>query len=230
MQTWEVLFERARRQMEAARLSDSCWRFGGGTVLMLEYNHRVSKDVDIFINDRQYLASLSPRLNDALEAEVGRYTEQSNFVRLHFAEGEIDFICAPPVTTIPPNTQSINGKNTLLEHPVEIVAKKVHYRADEFKARDVFDLAMTFHKDRSTLVANAEHFLPHVKVLEERIDTLEKRGELKYGFGSIESLSGGQEICGQEYHLCKLFLWDLHQRSLVVKAEPVISPQRGMRR
>lgn len=230
MQPWEVLFERAIRQMEAARLPDSCWRFGGGTVLMLEYNHRLSKDVDIFINDRQYLTSLSPRLNDALEAEVGRYTEQSNFVRLHFAEGEIDFICAPSVTDIPPKVQSIHGKKTLLEHPVEIVAKKVHYRADEFKARDVFDLAMTFHKDRSTLAANAGCFLPHAKVLEERIDKLENRGELKFGFGAIESLSGGQEICGQEYHLCKLLLWDLRQRSQDVKPDHTIAPQRGIRR
>lgn len=124
MQIWEMLLDRAMRQMKTAGLPDSSWRFGGGTVLMLEYNHRMSKDVDIFIADRQYLAGLSPRLNDTLDAEIGRYTEQSNFVRLHFSEGEIDFICAQPITNISPKQQAVNGKQILLEHPVEIVAKK----------------------------------------------------------------------------------------------------------
>lgn len=31
------------------------WTFGGGTVLMLRYRHRVSKDIDIFVPDPQYL-------------------------------------------------------------------------------------------------------------------------------------------------------------------------------
>ena len=27
------------------------WTFGGGTVLMFRYNHRLSKDIDIFVPD-----------------------------------------------------------------------------------------------------------------------------------------------------------------------------------
>ena len=40
------------------------WSFGGGTVLMRRFRHRVSKDVDIFVPDPQYLGYVSPRLND----------------------------------------------------------------------------------------------------------------------------------------------------------------------
>lgn len=36
--------------------------FGGGTVLMLRYRHRLSKDIDIFVPDPQYLGFVSPRL------------------------------------------------------------------------------------------------------------------------------------------------------------------------
>ena len=31
------------------------WTFGGGTVLMRRYRHRLSKDIDIFLPDPRYL-------------------------------------------------------------------------------------------------------------------------------------------------------------------------------
>lgn len=45
------------------------WTFGGGTVLMLRYGHRVSKDIDIFVPNPQYLGYVNPRISDAR----GRY-------------------------------------------------------------------------------------------------------------------------------------------------------------
>jgi hypothetical protein len=30
------------------------WTFGGGTVLMLGFDHRFSKDIDLFVPDPQY--------------------------------------------------------------------------------------------------------------------------------------------------------------------------------
>jgi len=41
--------------------SDPFWTFGGGTVLMLRYQHRLSKDIDIFVPDPQYLGFVTPR-------------------------------------------------------------------------------------------------------------------------------------------------------------------------
>jgi hypothetical protein len=35
---------------------------GGGTALMICAGHRLSKDIDAFIDDPQYLTFLSPRL------------------------------------------------------------------------------------------------------------------------------------------------------------------------
>ena len=44
--------------------ADAFWTFGGGTVLMLRYGHRLSKDIDIFVPDPQYLGFVNPRISD----------------------------------------------------------------------------------------------------------------------------------------------------------------------
>jgi hypothetical protein len=64
MQEWEPLFNRAVKQLEAGKLPAKSWAFGGGTALMLMFNHGHSKDIDIFLADRQMLAYVSPRVND----------------------------------------------------------------------------------------------------------------------------------------------------------------------
>jgi len=37
------------------------WSLGGGTVLMFHYQHRLSKDIDIFITDPQFLRIHQPQ-------------------------------------------------------------------------------------------------------------------------------------------------------------------------
>lgn len=62
---WEVLFQRALRLVDDIQrhggLADPFWTFGGGTVLMFRYGHRLSKDIDIFVPDPQYLGYVTPR-------------------------------------------------------------------------------------------------------------------------------------------------------------------------
>lgn len=58
------------------------WTFGGGTVLMLRYRHRFSKDVDIFVPDPQYLGFVSPRLSDVAESITHDYVEGPGYVKL----------------------------------------------------------------------------------------------------------------------------------------------------
>jgi hypothetical protein len=63
---WRVLLDRALACLDglpAQGLPVPPWTFGGGTVLMLRYEHRLSRDVDIFLRDAQALTALSPRLN-----------------------------------------------------------------------------------------------------------------------------------------------------------------------
>src|SRR5204862_8314240 len=101
---WETLFKRALRlidsvAVDAPPLDD--WTFGGGTVLMRRHNHRLSKDIDIFIGDAQYLGYLTPRLNATAESLTNNYIEQGGFLKLSFDEGEIDFVVSGSLTQSP---------------------------------------------------------------------------------------------------------------------------------
>jgi Nucleotidyl transferase AbiEii toxin, Type IV TA system len=151
---WETLFRRTLELIDSvadAGITIEHWTFGGGTVLMRRYQHRLSKDVDIFLPDPQYLAYLTPRLNTKAESLTDRYVEQHGFLKLFFPEGEIDFVVAGPLTKPPTTLENVLGREVSVETSVEIVAKKVWYRGAEFTARDIFDLALVAEKEAEAL-------------------------------------------------------------------------------
>ena len=78
--------------------SDPFWTFGGGTVLMLRYGHRLSKDIDIFVPDPQYLGFVNPQISDVASDITTEYEEHAQFVKLLLPEGEIDFVVSPNLT------------------------------------------------------------------------------------------------------------------------------------
>ena len=161
LRSWEVLFGRALALIDsvadaAPPLED--WTFGGGTVLMRRYHHRYSKDVDIFIDDPQYLPYLSPRVSATAEALTTKYIEQSGFVKLFFPEGEIDFIVSGPLTRHPSVEETILGRTVRVETTAEIVAKKVRHRGESLASRDLFDLALVAVKEPDAL-AGIRHIL-----------------------------------------------------------------------
>ncbi len=150
LQAWEPLFDRAMSAIDSlpAHLPKLEWTIGGGTVLMFKYRHRLSRDVDIFITDAQYLTALSPRLNDKVEDLTAHYREDSRHVKLIFdGLGEVDFVSAPRLVVNSTQAATIRGRNVLLDKAEEIIAKKCFYRADGFTARDVFDMAVFLTKD-----------------------------------------------------------------------------------
>lgn len=82
---WEALFKKALRLLDDLQDksgTDPFWTFGGGTVLMLRYRHRMSKDVDIFVPDPQYLGYVNPRLSDLAESISPNYVEAAGYVKL----------------------------------------------------------------------------------------------------------------------------------------------------
>jgi len=112
---WEVLFQRALRLVDDIQrhggLADPFWTFGGGTVLMFRYGHRLSKDIDIFVPDPQYLGYVTPRLSDTAASLTEEYTEMpGSFVKLQFEEGEIDFVAAPNLTDAAWERWEIQGR------------------------------------------------------------------------------------------------------------------------
>ena len=130
------------------------FRLGGGTVLMFRFDHRISKDIDIFTFDAQALSFLSPRLNEVAERESLDYAEQANEVKLVLPDGSVDFVVAAPVIPDAPcETITVDGRRVDLDATEEILAKKLMYRADSFKARDVFDMAAALALDRPAAMA-----------------------------------------------------------------------------
>lgn len=69
-------------------ISDPVWTLGGGTVLMLRHQHRLSKDIDIFVPDPQYRGYVSPRLSDVAESVTQDYVEGPGYIKLLRPEGE----------------------------------------------------------------------------------------------------------------------------------------------
>ncbi|MCY4303719.1 MAG: nucleotidyl transferase AbiEii/AbiGii toxin family protein [Aestuariivita sp.] len=70
---WQVLLKLARKRLETIGLSLTDWIWGGSTVLMLGYHHRLSRDIDLFLNNPQYLTPLLPRLNERVAATDNHY-------------------------------------------------------------------------------------------------------------------------------------------------------------
>lgn len=154
LRIWESLLERALALIDSvsdAGIVLEDWSFGGGTVLMRRHHHRVSKDIDIFLSDPQYLGYLSPRLNPTAESMTAHYVEQAGHVKIIFPEGEIDFVVSAPLTENPYEPEIHFGRPVNVESSTEIVAKKVWHRGVEFTARDMFDLALVVEKEPDTL-------------------------------------------------------------------------------
>lgn len=204
--SWKNLFSAAMQQIKQANLPSSMWTFGGGTVLMHKFNHRFSKDIDIFFSDRQLLGYISPRINDALEDRAIKYIEQDNFIKIYLKEGEIDFILSPRISNCKPVQAIIEGEKIFLDHPVEIIAKKIEHRANEFKARDVFDLAIVYSQMKTTMLKNLDISKEKLICLNRRVCDLHESNILENQLQEISRLPAGEKIRGTEFELFKNFM------------------------
>lgn len=166
---WELLLDYAMLMLKGL---PKRYALGGGTVLRFLYNHRDSNDIDIFLQDRQLLNYVSPRVNDAVEAHLNDYVEAEIFTKLKFAEGEVDFILASPVTDIQPRMMRIAGHELPVESQIEIIAKKLHYRLDDIKPRDVFDTLTVFRFDREMIIENRGYFSKYIDRIEEKFSSV----------------------------------------------------------
>jgi predicted nucleotidyltransferase component of viral defense system len=158
------------------------WSFGGGTALMLQYQHRNSHDIDIFLPDPQWIGILHPERNDTVEGMISDYAMGPTWLKLVIdepeARGEIDFIVAPPLTMHPFMSQTIRGIRVLVETPVEIVAKKLRYRGGVLRSRDLFDIAVVSRAEPVALWANRTAWQPMVNTIAARLEQLKTRYRL----------------------------------------------------
>ncbi len=186
---WQTLLTHAFTLMdEIARhgISDPFWTFGGGTVLMLRHGHRLSKDIDIFVPDPQYLGFVSPRLSDAAERVSQDYVEGPGYVKLLRPEGEIDFVASPNLTTQPFDEWTLLGRTVKVETAAEIVAKKLWHRGDRATARDLFDLSLVIEREPDALATAAPYLARHREAFLAQIG--QRRAVLTAQFEAIDAL------------------------------------------
>lgn len=188
---WKDLLPHALSIIENIKIhgnNDPFWTFGGGTVLMFRYQHRLSKDIDIFIPDPQYLGFVTPRLSDVAAAVTTQYVEdQSSFVKLIRPEGEIDFVASPNLTESPFEIWNIGGEQIRVETATEIVAKKLWHRGDRATARDLFDLSLVIERDPESLIKAAKFLLKNAELFISQVAS--RSGVLKMQFAEIDVLN-----------------------------------------
>jgi predicted nucleotidyltransferase component of viral defense system len=188
--TWETLFTQALRMIgEIARhgRDDPFWTFGGGTVLMLRYGHRFSKDIDIFVPDPQSLGFVTPRLSDVAESITEDYVEAFGYVKLYLPEGEIDFVAAPNLTAPGFKIETLLGHPVRVETSVEIIAKKMWHRGDRITGRDIFDFALIAEREPDVLMPERQFIIRHAAAVFQQLD--DRQVQLKQQFDAVDALN-----------------------------------------
>lgn len=199
--------------INAAQLPPSAYSLGGGTVLSYLFHHRKSKDIDLFINDPQYMGALSPRFNEHSERALS-YNEDSRCITLSFDEGKIDFVAATQITDFPAAPQTIFGHKIAVDDPVEIVCKKIYFRGDRTYPRDLFDLAVLYESDRrSDLITSILRYPQKAKQFADKFkkDRTDSR-ILPYSTTYAGSLlTEGEKFIGKEFSICQKLIQELER-------------------
>jgi len=186
---WPVLFDLAidiLKHFNEANGFLPQWSFGGGTALMLQIDHRESHDIDLFLNDPQYLPFLNPETQGIkLNRAPDSYQVGTDVLKLAYEDlGEIDFICCDNILSESSVVSDVRGHAVALETPAEIIAKKVFYRGWNFQPRDMFDLAAVAEHFGSDYVISALKQCP----LAERQKALEVIGKTNPSY--VEGIIG----------------------------------------
>jgi hypothetical protein len=180
LSNWRLLLSRTVTGLERLEQQGQAvpeWVLGGGTALMVHANHRLSKDIDAFIYDPQYLGIMSPKITEVWSCRT--WDETAHYLKLIYAEGEIDFIVSGPLSGLGTNTYEIDltdlpaarKVSIQVEHPAEIALKKMHYRPTMLKPRDIFDIAVVDSIDHDALVENLNVVSDKKSALTKRLDS-----------------------------------------------------------
>ena len=171
---WRTLLELALPALDEVGAGLK-WTLGGGTGLAIKLDHRISYDIDIFLEDASHLRALSPNRNSASRAITDRWQEPGNYLRLEREEGVIDFILAGRLTDLTPWLYRFQGRDIPIEDPAEILAKKLKYRGSRIIPRDIFDVLAVHHFDPAIVGAAVAAAPDGARRAVDRIRRIEKR-------------------------------------------------------
>ena len=181
MSAWRRLLSRTLDglwELEQQGQPSPTWVLGGGTALMLYANHRLSRDIDAFIDDPQYLALLSPETTDVWNCK--HWDKAAHYLKLRYPEGEIDFIVSGAISDLDAVRKEVDltsiragwRPTIMVEPPAEIALKKMCHRATMLKPRDIFDIAVIKKIDGDILTANLSVVASKKNDLLQRLDSI----------------------------------------------------------
>lgn len=154
---WKDLLGTALLALDSLEGGAGPWTFGGGTALAQILDHRISYDVDIFLDSGTDLKNLAPNMNPVTKSLCDTWQWPGKYLKLILRDvGEIDFLNAPSYIDKPTYELRFNERSIAAERSAEIATKKLVYRASTYTARDAFDLAAIFLHDRSALAEVAQ--------------------------------------------------------------------------
>lgn len=151
------------------------WTFGGGTAIMLQIDHRISHDIDIFVHGAR-LKRFTPAANPAAAQISSRFQWPGHYLKFERPEGEVDFLSAGLQTDPGYTWRTIEDRPIALETPEEVVVKKVRFRSERFTARDAFDLAAVAAARPGLEAVLAEEVADALPRLDEALRVLEAKG------------------------------------------------------
>jgi Nucleotidyl transferase AbiEii toxin, Type IV TA system len=149
---WQDLMQKALIALDSLKEGPGPWTFGGGTALAQILDHRISYDIDIFLDSSTVLKNLAPNINPVTKSLCDTWQWPGKYLKLTLRDvGEIDFLNAPLFTDNPTYQLRFGDRSIAAERAAEIATKKLVYRASTFTARDTFDLAAICLHERSAL-------------------------------------------------------------------------------
>jgi hypothetical protein len=175
---WARLFRVACSLIRQVNSKDSIivdWTFGGGTAMMLQIDHRESRDIDIFLSDAQMLPLLDPEKHDFVFdiRPPDHQGDGARFLKLAFEDlGEIDFIVGGSLTSTPAELTTVEGEAVKLETVPEIITKKIYHRASSIRPRDIFDIAAAGEKQADSIIAELKSYRDKVNTTLSVMDKL----------------------------------------------------------
>ena len=158
-------------------------RFGGGTALAIYYfQHRLSFDVDLFVQDPQIMNYLSPKhwLEDSSTFGDEMYIDFANHIRVLSAKNKIklDVLVAQDnhANCLVDDSNKLFNATLHVESIEDIIAKKIVYRRKGNFTRDITDIAIAIEKENILeKLLNIEAVTrKDINELSNALDTLDK--------------------------------------------------------
>ena len=159
------LFEIVYQILEDYDISD--WSFGGGTALSYcYYQHRMSYDIDIFLDDFSAINILLDNKEEIarnLGIPINLVKSSSSnltFILKENDEGlKLDFLYGTALTSTPYHTQDVFDFNDItVQTPIEILARKLKYR-ETLTIRDFVDFAFSEQKSKILTKLKSENIV-----------------------------------------------------------------------